>query len=301
MPAEHHGGIMMAGKYGNKRGMSRKLEDGAHAEAEDMWKFSAGQAHPASSAKDSIANYISLGQKKNMESIPYNTFKGGTIPHTYQTMSIDQFAEPDSQSLTPLLSPLEFASLMHVRHLMPPDYLHDKQANTFSSGRDDILRAGKTRRFKTSYAKKQGRRVPYQRADRTSSVLGTGGAASKAMADNVAIITDDAPAPLVGTGKNSLVTPATVQAIKRLIIRFFQGKKTSLTDPDILHVMQAGLTVNNLSTVIKQYPVLGSIPGLSTFAGMLSTSYAGMTLGDVFGAGVAVSKAAGSVPESPTP
>ena len=302
MRTAHHGGVIQAGKYGNKRGMARKLEDGAHQEAEDLWKHSAAADHPAASVKDTIANYVTLGQRKNMESIPYNTFKGKVIPRTYMTMSIDQFAEPDSQPLTPMLSPLEFASLGTVSHLLPPDYLHDKQGSTYSSGRDDIMRAGKTRRYKTSYAKKSGQKTPYQRTDRTSTVLGTGGAAAKALASNKSTVMEASPLDdingLVGQSKNALITPATIAALGRLVFRYFSGGKIKLTDPDLQAIIRSGLTAGNLSATIDRIPALANIPGLSQLANLLSSSFAGFTLADVFSGAV---KAAQTMPSKPSP
>lgn len=287
--------------------MARKLEDGAHQESEDMWKFSAARDHPAGSVKDTIANYVTLGQRKNMESIPYNTFKGKVMPRTYMTMSIDQFAEPDSQPLTPMLSPLEFAALGKVTHLLPPDYLHDKQSSTYTSGRDDIMRGSKKRRFKTSYAKTSGVKVPFQRQDRTSTVMGTGGAAAKALASNKSTVMeasplDDLAGGIVGKSKHALMTPATLASMARLLWRRASGGKIPLNDPDLMAIIRSGLTAGNLSATIERIPALGSIPGINQLANLLSSTFAGFTLADVFSGAVEASqKMPGKPAEGETP
>jgi hypothetical protein len=293
MPAEHHAGMMMASKHSGKRfSTSRKLTDGAHAEAEDLWQFSGGRLHPAGNAKDSIAHYVNLGQTKNMESLPYNTFKGGAIPHTYQTMSIDQFAEPDSQPLTPHISSLEFVGLMHAKHLLPPDYRHDKEGSTYSSGRDDILRAGKSKRYKTSYAKSRGQKTPYQRSKHTTSVLGTGGSALQAIAVNRAITTadDSILGQAIGTvsGPTAIITPATLVAMGKLLVKWSVGVKIPLNDPDLVHVLQAGLTAGNLQATIKKFPSLSKVPYLSQFADALAVEYrqTGVSLGSMLSGAV---------------
>jgi len=266
MPLEHHNAILRSGKNGFTS-RHRQLMDGAHQESVELWQHSSTVIHPNSNIKDSIAQLVTLGQKQNLESLPYNTFRDKRIPFKYQTMSIDQYAEPDSQPLVPNFSPLEFASLMNVSHLLPPDYLHDKQASTFSTGSDDIMRAGKDRKWKTSYSKKSGRSVPYQRTDRTSTTLGAFTAAQASKMENSNITTSSANSLTSTTNTpKSFVNPATMGAISRLALKALRmtggGTPIDKSDPDLLILWQQGINSKELKTMIQL------VPGLENFAGV---------------------------------
>lgn len=253
---------------------NRQLDDGAHREAEDLWVMSQMQMHPGASLKDSIANYVSLGQTKNVESLPYNTFKSGVVRHDFQTMSIDQNAEPDTFSREP--SPLEFAALKSVPWLVPAKY--EFKPSTYTEGVDDLMRAQKRHRYKTSYTKKSGRAVPYQRTDRTSTTLNTSNAAQSARAENVGL-TSGGNADLGTSSATGLVTPQNIERLKRLGLKLVQqyagGAKVAANDPDLIGLVQAGFTSENFTSLIKQIPGASSIPGINYVGSVLSVAAAG--------------------------
>jgi hypothetical protein len=321
MSNPHQGGILATSKFSKGRhSNSRSLSDGAHKEALDLWEFSTGRLHSAGGVKGTIANYVNLGQRKNMESIPFATFKNDMYPHSYMTASIDPNAEPTSQPIAGRLTDIERWGLKKSTHLLPPDYLHDNAANTYASGRDDIMRAGKTRRYKTSYAKATARKTPYQRTDRTSSTLATSNSAQAGKSANSSIATAgvpeqtgavvDANGKLVGSGSSDLLTPDSVQAIKRLAVklaRYATGSGPGIkgSDPDLLQLTQSGLDPATLRNLIQKHPSLSSLPGIGTLIRVLTTNLGlGVTLADVFSGaaefGSAFSGAGKSKPEEET-
>jgi len=249
---DKHGGVMMSSKPsmmgGKSRYNDRKLLDGAHGEAEDLWEFSQSRIHLATGDKKSLAHYVSLGQTKGMESLPYNTFRNGSVPHTYQTLSLDQNAEETSAPINQTLSPLEFAALGQVTHLLPTDYLHDRQNRTFSTGRDDMMRYGKAHKYKTSYSKASSTKVPYRRTDRTSTTLTT---TTKAQASKVAngTVAGNVPDPSSSTHIKQASARA-MAALKKHAISLLQkaakayagGQKMSPKDPDVVGLINAGVT-----------------------------------------------------------
>ena len=283
----------------------KTLQGGTHKEAPDLWAFSASQMHPASGVKDTIANYVSLGQRKNMESLPYGGFKSGVIPHPFMTASIDPHAEPTTQPLAGRLIPLELAGLQNVGHLLPPDYMHDAGNKNYSSGRDDILRAGKTRRYKTSYASQSGRSVPYRRSDRSSTTLTTSSSAQGSMSNNSGLntaggggppVTDKSLDQLVGDSPNALITKSNLEAVKRLSVKFAKfaagkGPAVSPFDADVITLTTAGLSPAALKGLIDKVPALKAIPGIETLVRALGTKLAmGLSLADMFSAVMSTAK-----------
>ena len=61
MDIDKYAGVMMSAKPsmmgGKSRYTSRKLTDGAHNEAEDLWEFSQSRMHSASGDKLSLLRY----------------------------------------------------------------------------------------------------------------------------------------------------------------------------------------------------------------------------------------------------
>ncbi len=256
---------------------SRNLDDGAHREAEDLWAMSQARMHPGSTLKDSIAQYVSLGQTKNLESLPYNTFKNGVIRHEIQTMSIDQNAEPDTFSREP--SPLEFAALQNVAWLLPQDSKYVQKPNTYAEGMDDLMRARKSYRYKTSHAKKSDRSVPYQRTDRSSTTLNTSKSAQGSRAENAGLTTGYVGGPAgLGTLLKQ-ISPENIERLKRLGLKLLRqvtgGPKVSITDPDLVALTRAGFSSQNFSTLLRQIPGAASIPGIDYIGPLLSMTTAG--------------------------
>ena len=235
-------------KYGN----SRKLLDGAHSEAEDLWSYSQSRMHPGANDKASIANFVTLGMRKNMESLPYNTFRSGRIPYTFSTMSIGDNSEPTSAPSNQLLTPLEFAALGRMAHMLPSDFVRDTQNKTFSSGRDDIARYGKARKYKTSYAKPI-KSVPYQRSDIASSSLNTSAAAQATQVENKAL----AGTETAGTDALASAQPHIIRLAAKLIAQFSGlGPKVLWNDPDILALVKIGITSTALVNALSALPMI---------------------------------------------
>ena len=271
---DKHGGVMMSSKPsmtgGKSRYNDRKLVDGAHGEAEDLWEFSQSRMHSATGDKKSLAHYVTLGQTKGMESLPYNTFRNGSVPHTYQTLSLDQNAEETSAPINQTLSPLEFAALAQVMHLLPTDYLHDRQNRTFSTGRDDLMRYGKAHKYKTSYSKASSTKVPYRRTDRTSTTLTT---TTKAQASKVANGTAASNVPDPSTSAHLKQASATAMAalakhaanlVQKAIKHALGGMTLTLKDPDVIGLITAGVTVAMLTDYIQTSRIIQAIPGAGT-------------------------------------
>jgi hypothetical protein len=260
MISDQHAGIMATSKFGmGIHSNKRSLADGAHKEAMDLWQFSQKQMHPSSTIKDTIAHQVSLGQRKNIESIPYGSFKNGVMPGSYMTMSIDPNAEPTTQPIAGRMIPLELAGLQHSKHLMPSDFVHDTTPRTYSSGRDDIMRAGKALRYKTSYARPTGSSVPFQRNGRSSSTLQTIVAAQSSYAMNSGLNTSAGGAAytgLAGDGSNSIVSQTNLESIMRLVVKisnYIKGSGVAVTtdDPDIIPLIQAGVDTSVMRKVLE--------------------------------------------------
>lgn len=277
---DKHGGIIMSTKPSmmgqRSRYTSRKLLDGAHGEAEELWDYSGWKSLGMSSDKNSILNYVTLGQKQSVESLPYSTFKGGTIPHTYNVMSICENPEPTSAPINPTLSPLEFASLQNVKHMFPEDYLHDKENATVTTGRDDLMRYNKVRKWKTSYAKKSSARVPYARPDITTANVATTAQAQMSAAGNKALAgaDPDDPSQTGQKGSRDVTTTRAWNALKRHLFNlirkmtagYLKGKPkpyVELNDRDLLGIINSGANYPAVQSFIASNPTLQQIPGIN--------------------------------------
>lgn len=266
---------MQSSKYRSSTRTQRRLDDGAHKEAEDLWVMSQMKMHPSSSLSDSIANFVSLGSTKNKESLPYNTFKDGKVRHTYEYLSIDQNAEPDTFTREP--SPMEWGALSNVPWLLPPDAKYDRAKTTYSDGLDDLARAKKPYRYKTAYAKKNGRSVPYQRTDRTGTTLTTSTSAQASRTDNAGLSSGGAADGQVAS--KVFWTPKNISHLKKIGIKavkwYAGGKPLTMSDPDVAALMSAGLTSANFTEMLKLIPGSENIPGLSMIGTVLSGLFKG--------------------------
>jgi hypothetical protein len=277
---DKHGGIIMSTKPSmmgqRSRYTSRKLLDGAHGEAEELWDYSGWKSLGMSSEKNSILNYVTLGQKQSVESLPYSTFKGGKIPHAYNVMSICENPEPTSAPINPNLSPLEFASLQNMSHVLPKDYLHDKENATVTTGRDDLMRYGKARKWKTSYAKKSSAKVPYARTDITTANVATTAQAQMSAAGNKALAGADPDDPSK-TGQQSSRDATTTKAwnalsrhllrlLRKMTAGYLKGMSkpyVQLNDPDLIGLINSGANYPAVQSYIASNPTLQQIPGIN--------------------------------------
>lgn len=136
-----------------------------------MWDASKSlnEMHPLVGLKSSIAAHISGQTTKVPDSIPNNTFKGGAYPHSYTTLSYNDFPEPDTQPIQQNLSPLEFASQSRMAHFLPTKFAENmgqQRANTWAEGLDVAVTG--ERKLSTS----DGREIiwtPYQSVHKTST------------------------------------------------------------------------------------------------------------------------------------
>lgn len=283
MSLEEHAGILRSSKPGmmgaKNKYNQRGLLDGAHEESEELWEYSGSRLHPSNGKKESIAHYVTLGQTKGMESLPYGTFKDGRIPHTYKTLSIDFNAEPTSAPINQMLSPMEFAALANVSHLLPPDYLHDKQNSTVTSGRDDVMRYGKARKWRTSYSKAKSTSIPYMRTDRTSSTLSTFAKSASSRGITEPGVIDTKSADAAKTKAWNAMTNHLKNLAVKIIAAKAGGKEVDPDDPDLLALLNAGVNSNYVREFIATTPYIQNIPGIQYAQTIISTLIIGALKG----------------------
>jgi hypothetical protein len=166
------------GRRMNYRGREqRKLFDTNVENGKDLYDASRnlGQMHPMSSDPNSLASHMINSLVRVPDSIPNNTFKNGAYPHTFTTMSIMDYPEPDTQPLQPNLSPLEFIGLRTMEHHVPGDAMCklSQYPTTFAQGLDARV-MGKTPTSTTDAVPiKERKRVPFQSTYQTTSSIST--------------------------------------------------------------------------------------------------------------------------------
>jgi hypothetical protein len=140
-------------------------------ESRDLWEVSQKDIHPDVNVPGTVANYVSTSQVKVPDRLPSNTFKGGFYPHTYTTLNFEENAEPTSAPFVQNLSPLEFASLGRMNHVLPPRWKMEGQnrPTTFFEGLDTDVTG--QRRWRTSDAQKKKTRVGFQPYTKTSTSI----------------------------------------------------------------------------------------------------------------------------------
>lgn len=142
-----------------------------NVESRDLWEVSTKAIHPDIQVSGTLANYVNTSQVKIPDRLPSNTFKNGFYPHTYTTLNFEENAEDTTAPINQNLSPLEFASLGRMTHMLPPRWKMEGQnrPTTFTEGLDDEV-IGK-RRWKTSDAQKKKQRVRFQPYTKTSTSI----------------------------------------------------------------------------------------------------------------------------------
>jgi hypothetical protein len=175
-------------------------------EAQDLWDYSSSKPTHEIDSETSINTLVSMGNNVNMESIPYGTFKGGAIPRTYKTLSVNQNSEPTTAPIVQDVSPLEFAGAMEVQHLLPEGYIA-KPPGDAMSGSLTLGRLGPSYRYKTSYANKYGNPTPYSQLGSTTTVLNTVSSAQTAHKMNHEMIRNGTPMDVWYSPNNVRVNP----------------------------------------------------------------------------------------------
>lgn len=165
-------------------------------EARDLWNTSKQtmQANRQSRVNkdnpETIATYVATSTATVPDHIPTNTFKGGMYPHTFTTMNFEDNAEPDTQKLVQNMSPLEFASLGKMLHVLPKKLNDDMKMwkpRTDAQGVDMAVTG--RRKWRTSDAQKK-RPVRFNPYTRTSTNIPMFGAAQGNAAGNKGILKD---------------------------------------------------------------------------------------------------------------
>jgi len=224
--------------------------DTDHPEAADMWDFNATNLHPLRNQKDSIAEYVMNGTNKVKSSIPNGTFKNQLYPNSMKVLNYNQFAEPDSQPVDQTLSPLEYAGLMNVRHMLPAGVERHIKPHTYTAGLDDsVVRRG---RWKTSHGAKT-KNVKYAPYQRTGTSMHTAKGARSNRGRNRGIMAtgpdDDfltsefrsAAKPAEHAILNKRVATAAFNVAMKWSSGKYPNKASMLADEDVNTILRAGI------------------------------------------------------------
>jgi hypothetical protein len=295
----------ITGRFSTKR----KLQSGSHQEAEELWDYSGSRYDAGHTSKDSIANHITLGHRKNMESLPFGTFKNAVVPHSYTVSSVDTAAQPTGQPVFSLVSKLEYAALENVPHLLPPGYLRGGTVITATEGRDDLMRGARTRRYKTSYTSKHGKGVAISGPKRSHVNLRAKNAAAANRTANVNMISGASDAETAAekkaqeereaginsdlTGSKKLNQKDAQDVIGHItkigasiLVSMRSGNPLAFAQaiPHMSALLSKALSADNLSQVLAMMPMsVRQIPGVQVFVDWLNSEMfgSGMSVGDL--------------------
>lgn len=179
-------------RAGSKYG-TNKLMQSSNIEAKELWEVNKelNSLHPLSANSKTIAGNIAASEIMAHESVPAATFRNGRFPHRYTTVDFDADRhEPEQNTAQSNISPLQFASMKNMMHLLPPG-IEKRQSfkpTTFSEGLDTRV-TGKFR-WKTS-DNSRTKLPPYQSNYKTSTNIKLPGIARSRLEKNRMIAFSD--------------------------------------------------------------------------------------------------------------
>ncbi len=197
MRQQHRQNRRLMKPYGRHAGPTT-LSSHQSGESRDLWKYNKEISNGGlgGDAESSISAHVAMAAARMPDHVPANTFRDGAFPHTYTTMSYQEYPEASSQPLLQQLSPLEFASLGLMSHMFPPRLQEDHKQElmrradptTYSAGIDTAVTGRYKWRTSDAIPMQQRRQAPFQSMTATSTNLPMFGAAAVNKAQNRGVL-----------------------------------------------------------------------------------------------------------------
>lgn len=274
------------------------LHDGGNQAAEELWRFSTTKVDPGSMGVDaptSLAGLVAIGQNKNLESVPHNTFKNGIAPRTTHVASEAQsdYQEADTQPISAIYGSEELLALSNMAYMLPGAFSkHVEHHHGEVVGGLEMMRGARVRRYKTSYEKKKGRSVKMQSTSRTRrAMMGKANTSLEGNMTQTAMGTAQAPkAPLTMMGGARQVVGQLTNAQMASLARVVHQTKVWISSgfkfaqlpypagADMVSIVTASVFNGaNIEYLIKAFPTSPANSYLESLKGMLGQKVLGST------------------------